>query len=167
MRLLLSVILSVFLASPAFAGGGGGGGGDSYGGSGGGAANRIITLFNLSGGEEEVEEESSDDPRSFTMPAVVAPLSNEYGRLTGFAYVLLRVRVAPGHDVWSVQEDAHYALDAMVRVAHRINLSVPSGETLDTEVASEVWQAVIRDMHGDDAIEYLEIRDFDVRLFQN
>ena len=71
--------------------------------SSGGSSNRFLALFNIAGDEEEEEEvEEADDPRSFTMPAIVAPLSDN-GRLTGFAYVLVRVRVAAGNDIWSIQ----------------------------------------------------------------
>lgn len=161
MRLLLTLFLSLCLTAPAFPAGGGGGGGES---SDSGGGNRFLTLFNLDSDEEEAEVTESDDPRSFSMPAVVAPLSNSYGRLTGFAYVLIRVRVASGHDVWNVQEEAHYSLDALVRVAHRINLSTEDGSSLDPQLAAEVWHAVMNEMYGEGAIEILEIRDFDVRL---
>lgn len=168
MRFILCVVLSLCLGSTAHAAGGGGGGGGGNGnGSGSGGANRILTLFNLGGedGEGEAVEEE-DDPRSFTMPAVVAPLSDAQGRLTGFAYVLVRIRVAAGQDVWSVQENAHYALDALVRAAHRVDLSTEDGSELDRARAAEVWAAVMAELHGPSAIENLEIRAFDVRLLR-
>lgn len=132
--------------------------------SSGGSSNRFLALFNIAGDEEEEEEvEEADDPRSFTMPAIVAPLSDN-GRLTGFAYVLVRVRVAAGNDIWSIQENAHYALDALVRAAHRHDLSAPGGQVLDEDVAVEVWSRVLGEIYGENALERVEIRDFDVRL---
>lgn len=129
--------------------------------SSGGSSNRFLALFNIGG--DEAEEEEVDDPRSFTMPAVVAPLSND-GRLTGFAYVLVRVRVAGGNDIWSIQENAHYALDALIRAAHRHDLSAPGGEVLDEERAIEVWSRVLGEIYGENALERVEIRGYDVRL---
>ena len=91
-------MLSLSLQGAALAGGGGGGDRD---GSSGGGANRFQLFFNLVGDDsDEDSEDIADDPRAFYLPAVVAPLSRN-GRLTGFAYVQVRVRVAPGTNVWS------------------------------------------------------------------
>lgn len=162
MRVFLSFILFVSLSATAYAAPPSGGDDSSSGG-----ANRFVTLFNRGGEDGEgYDEPEQDDPRSFTLPAVVAPLADTYGRLTGFAYVSVRVRVASGYNVWSVQEEAHYALDAFVRAAHRVNLSTEDGSALDEGRAVEVWSMVMAQLHGEAAIEDLEIRGFDVRLFR-
>ncbi|OLF78033.1 hypothetical protein AWH62_05085 [Maricaulis sp. W15] len=140
-------------------------GNDSEGGQ---RGNRILTLFNLAGSddeEDEVEEEDEDDPRSFTMPTVVAPLSRE-GRLTGFAYVQIRVRIADGQNIWSIRDDAHYALDAAVRAAYRNSVSNVEGSGLDVTRAVAVWQAALAEHYGPRAIERVEIRNADTRLFR-
>lgn len=134
----------------------------------GGRGNRFLTIFNLAGSDEDEEEEAEDeedDPRSFTMPTVVAPLSAQ-GHLTGYAYVQIRVRVATGHNVWDIREDAHYALDAAVRAAFRTSVSNEEGSALDTERAVEVWQAALGEHYGPSAIERIEIRQADTRLFR-
>jgi len=167
MRFLLSVLLSLCLGSTAFAAGGGGGGGGGSSDSGTAAANRFLTFFNRGDTEaEDAEAEEEDDPRSFTLPSVVTPLADENGRLTGFAFVLIRVRVAQGRNVWSIQENTHYSLDALVRSAHRIDLSTENGRELNEDRAIEVWSAVMNEMHGVGSIENLEIRSYDLRFLQ-
>ena len=176
MRLLLTLMLSVIVTTGAHAMGGGGGGGgnnaNSGHGSSGGGGNRVLLLFNRSGGGDEdeadghaaAEEEPDDDPRAFNLPALVAPLSRD-GHLTGFAYVHVRVRAADGQNVWSMQENAHYALDALVRAAYRVPVSRPDGQALDIERAEAVWSEVLREQYGADAIDHIEIRSSDTRLF--
>ncbi|MEP3072113.1 hypothetical protein [Maricaulis sp.] len=175
MRLLLAAILSLALQSGAFAlgggGGGGGGGNGGHGSSGGGNGNRFLLVFNRSAENEDEhgashesdEDEVDDDPRAFNLPALVAPLSRD-GRLTGFAYVHVRVRAADGQNVWSMQENAHYALDALVRAAYRIPVSRADGQQLDISRAEEVWSEVLREQYGADAIDHIEIRSSDTRL---
>ncbi|MDM7982988.1 MAG: hypothetical protein QUV02_00955 [Maricaulis sp.] len=163
MRFLVSILMSVFLSSTAMASTLVAPPSENEGSSGGGG-NRFLMLFSSGNDEEEAVEEDEDDPRSFTMPAVVAPLAQN-GRLTGFAYVLVRLRVAPGHDVWRVQENTHYALDLMTRSAFRTDLSTEDGQALNRETAVEVWAGALAEYYGADAIESVEIRSFDVRLF--
>ena len=170
MRLLLAFILCLSVQSGALAmGGGGGGGGNRSSGN----DNRFLLIFNRASDEdesgddhggEEPQDEADDDPRSFNLPALVAPLSSD-GHLTGFAYVQVRVRAADGQNVWSMQEDAHYALDALVRAAYRIPVSLPDGRQLDIERAETVWADVLREQYGADAIDHIEIRSSDTRLF--
>ena len=174
MRLLLALFLSLSLQSGAFAmgGGGGGGGNGGHGSSGGGNGNRFLLVFNRASDDEAEEsddghgeeEEADDDPRAFNLPALVAPLSSD-GHLTGFAYVQVRVRAADGQNVWSMQENAHYALDALVRAAYRIPVSLPDGRQLDIDRAETVWADVLREQYGADAIDRIEIRSSDTRLF--
>ncbi|WP_291842812.1 hypothetical protein [Maricaulis sp.] len=130
--------------------------------------NRILTLFNRGGAEEEeeAEEAEEDDPRAFTMPTVVAPLSRN-GRLTGYAYVQIRVRVADGQNMWSLRDDAHYALDSAVRAAYRNSVSNAEGTALDVPRAVAVWQAALAEHYGPRAIERVEIRNADTRLFRH
>ncbi|WP_300527421.1 hypothetical protein [Maricaulis sp.] len=157
--LIFGLVLSLALAGGAFAAPPS----EESSGSGG-SSNRFLALFNIGGDETEEEEvEEPDDPRSFTMPAIVAPLSVN-GRLTGFAYVVVRVRVAAGRDIWSIQENAHFALDALIRASHRHDLSAPGGQVLDEDVAVEVWSRVLSEVYGENALERVEIRGFDVRL---
>tara|TARA_R110000868_G_scaffold2321_1_gene17185 strand:+ start:41062 stop:41571 length:510 start_codon:yes stop_codon:yes gene_type:complete len=167
MRILLAILLSLGVCSAASAssgspppsGGHGGGGGNSSG-----SGNRFVTLFNRSDREEPVEEEAVDDPRVFTLPAVVAPLSYN-GRLTGYAYVRVRVRAAAGQNIWTMQEHAHYALDAMVRAAGRISLTTADGAELDHELATEVWTRVLREYYGADAVDTVQVVGDDRRMF--
>lgn len=175
MRLLFAAILTLALQSGAFAlgggGGGGGGGNGGHGSSGGGNGNRFLLVFNRTIEDEEDhgdsyvgdEDEVDDDPRAFNLPALVAPLSRD-GRLTGFAYVHVRVRAADGQNVWSMQENAHYALDALVRAAYRIPVSRADGQQLDISRAEEVWSEVLREQYGANAIDHIEIRSSDTRL---
>jgi len=170
MRLLLALILCLSVQSGALAMGGGGGGGGNNRSSG--NDNRFLLIFNRASDEDEdgdhgetsPDDEANDDPRSFNLPALVAPLSSD-GHLTGFAYVRVRVRAADGQNVWSMQENAHYALDALVRAAYRIPVSLPDGRQLDIERAETVWADVLREQYGADAIDHIEIRSSDTRLF--
>tara|TARA_R110000868_G_scaffold57930_3_gene178692 strand:+ start:14022 stop:14555 length:534 start_codon:yes stop_codon:yes gene_type:complete len=176
MRIILAILLSACCASTALAnnnGGGGGGGGSSssggHGSSSSGAANRFLTLFRLPDTEadqqDDAELEMLDNPRVFTMPAVVAPLSVD-GRLTGYAYVRVHVRAADGQNVWTMQERTHYALDAMVRAASRISLSNADGSGLDRDLANAVWTAVLRDYYGQTAIAEIQVRGDDTRMIR-
>ncbi|WP_417479546.1 hypothetical protein [Maricaulis maris] len=133
----------------------------------GGRSNRILTLFNLAGSEDEdeVEVEDNDDPRAFTMPTVVAPLSRD-GRLTGYAYVQLRVRFADGQNIWDAREAAHYALDAAVRASYRHSISNEDGSGLDNELAVQVWETALREHYGQRAIDHVEIRQADTRILR-
>lgn len=164
MRIFLAILLSACFASAAAASSPGGGSS-----SGSGAVNRFLTLFNLSSSEAEdqtdAEEEIVDDPRVFTMPAVVAPLSVD-GRLTGYAYVRVHVRAADGQNVWTMQEHTHFALDAMVRAASRISLSNADGSGLDRDLATQVWGAVLREYYGQAAIAEIQIRGNDTRMIR-
>lgn len=129
--------------------------------------NRILTLFNLAGSDddEEVQESDVDDPRAFSMPIIVAPLSRD-GRLTGYAYVQLRVRVADGENIWDVREAAHYALDAAVRASFRNSVSNEEGSGLDPERAILVWETALREHYGQRAIDHVEIRQADTRILR-
>lgn len=164
MRIILSILLSACFASAALASSGSGGGSSSSG-----AVNRFLTLFNLSSNEEDeqaaAEEEMVDDPRVFTMPAVVAPLSVD-GRLTGYAYVRVHVRAGDGQNVWTMQERTHFALDAMVRAASRISLSNADGSGLDRELATQVWGAVLREYYGPTAIAEIRVSGGDTRMIR-
>jgi len=169
-RLVIAIILGLALQSGAHAlgggGGGGGGGGDRESSSGQGG-NRFLLFFNRSDSEDEsVEEDEEDnDPRAFTLPALVVPMSAD-GRLTGFAYVNVRVRAADGQNVWTMQENAHYALDALVRASYRSSVSTPSGDGVDPERARAVWQATLQEVWGANSIDRIEIRASDTRLFR-
>ncbi|WP_412546084.1 hypothetical protein [Maricaulis sp. MIT060901] len=163
MRFLISLLMSVLLSSTALAAASAPPSSDDEGSSGG-SGNRFLMLFSSGNENEDEYVEEEDDPRSFTMPAVVAPLA-ENGRLTGFAYVLVRMRVAQGHDVWRMQENTHYALDLMTRTAFREDLSTEDGQALNREAAVAAWSQALGEYYGAGAIETLEIRSFDVRLF--
>ena len=166
MRVLLAVILSLGLCSAASASSGGGApAANSHGGGSSGAVNRFLTMFHRSDRDEDADEEAAveDDPRVFTLPAVVAPLSVN-GRLTGYAYVRVHVRAGDGQNVWTMQEHAHYALDAMVRAASRISLATADGSELDHELASQVWTQVLRDYYGAGAIETVQVSGDDRRM---
>lgn len=171
MRVFLALMLSLMLQSGALAMGGGGGGNANNGNGASGGSNRVLLLFNLAGGEDEEdgdahgeEDGGDDDPRAFNLPALVAPLSRD-GHLTGFAYVHVRVRAADGQNVWSMQENAHYALDALVRAAYRTPVSESDGQSLDIEQAESVWTDILREHYGANAIDRIEIRSADTRLF--
>lgn len=171
MRIVLSIILSLCFASAALANsnGGEGGSGGGHGASNAGAGNRFMTLFRLSSDEadeaDDAEEAMIDDPRVFTLPAVVAPLSVD-GRLTGYAYVRVHVRAADGQNVWTMQEHTHFALDAMVRAASRISLANADGSGIDRELASRVWGAVLRDYYGAAAIAEVQVSGGDTRMIR-
>lgn len=141
---------------------GGGGGGSSQG-----SGNRFALFFNRGESDEDGhdDEEEEDDPRAFNMPALVVPLSS-HGRLTGFAYVQVRVRAADGENVWDMQENLHFALDALVRAGYREPLSTENGETLDTDHARDVWREVLQEIYGANSIDRIEIRASDTRLLR-
>jgi hypothetical protein len=164
MRIFLTLLMSCVFASTALAAGGGGGGG----GNSGGARNHLVIRFTPTGDtmiaeEEEIIDDSSDDPRVIGLPAVVAPLSVN-GRLTGFAYAHLRMRVREGADAWAARENAHYALDALIRAAHRSALADETGQELDFVRAGEVWAEALRGYYGADVVDSLEIHSVDTRI---
>jgi len=162
--LLVSVLLVSALPMPALAMVAPPAESDS-GSDGGGRGNRILTLFNLAGSDEDDEEEVEEieDPRAFTLPTLIAPLSRD-GRLTGYAYVQIRVRVADGENMWDMREDAHYALDSAVRAAFRNSVSNAAGVDIDEARAVAVWHAALIEHYGAAAIASVEIRNSDIRL---
>ena len=169
-RIWLAFLMSLALSTGALALGGGGSeppANSGHGSSGSGSGNRFALFFNRSDSEteEHAEEEEQDDPRAFNMPALVVPLSSN-GRLTGFAYVSVRVRAADGQNVWTMQENLHFALDALVRAGYRDPLSTADGANLDTEHAREVWREVLQDIYGANSIDRIEIRASDTRLLR-
>lgn len=164
MRIFLAILMSVVFASGAYAGGGGGGGGGQ------GSSNRISVRFtptgeNLITEEIAADDEDDDDPRFMSLPAVVAPLSRN-GRLQGFAYVHMRMRVREGSDAWEARSNAHYALDALIRAAHRTPLANEEGTGLDIHLAAEIWAQTLRDYYGEDVVDLVEIRSADTRLLE-
>ncbi|WP_339739795.1 hypothetical protein [uncultured Maricaulis sp.] len=164
MRILLAIFLSACFASSALASGGGGGSSSDSG-----PVNRFLTLFNLTSTEAEdradAEAEMLEDPRVFTLPAVVAPLSVD-GRLTGYAYVRVHVRAADGRNIWNMQERTHYALDAMVRAASRVSLSNADGSGLDRDLATQVWGHVLREYYGASSIAEIRVSGDDTRMLR-
>mgnify|MGYP003675795376 FL=1 len=167
MRIFLAIILSACFASTALASGGGGGGGGGSDNSG--PVNRFLTLFHLPTTEADEQSDAEDamleDPRVFTLPAVVAPLSLN-GRLTGYAYVRVHVRAADGQNIWDMQERTHFALDAMVRAASRMSLSNADGSGLDRDRATQVWDAVLRDYYGASTITEIRVSGEDTRMLR-
>ena len=166
--ILLALALCVPTSMPAHALGGGGGGGDGDKPSGSGSSNRMFLTFSLFGGnsdDEHAEEdgERDEDPRVILMPAVVVPLSVD-DRLSGFAYVHLRVRLQDGANIWDVRENLHYALDQLVRAGHRTNLSNEDGTGLDFERAEEVWTGTLGTFYGAAALDWVEVSSADTRL---
>ena len=164
MRIVLAIVLSTCFASAALANNGGGGSPAASG-----PVNRFLTLFHLPPTEADEDADSEeamiDNPRVFTLPAVVAPLSVD-GRLTGYAYVRVHVRAADGQNVWTMQERTHFALDAMVRAASRMSLSNADGTGLDRERATRVWDAVLREYYGQTAIAEIQVRGNDTRMIR-
>lgn len=172
MRVLKASLLALALCFPAsmpahaLGGGGGGGGGDKPSESS--SSNRMFLTFSLFGGnsdDEEAEDEAErdEDPRVILMPAVVVPLSVN-DRLSGFAYVHLRVRLQDGADIWDARENLHYALDQLVRAGHRANLSNADGTGLDHERAEEVWTGTLGNFYGGNALDWVEVSSADTRL---
>lgn len=164
--ILLALVLGLPTAMPAHALGGGGGGGD--GDSSSSSGNRLTLRFNLfgGGGDEDgydEDEEEDEDPRVIIMPAVVAPLSQD-NRLSGFAYVHLRVRLHEGVDIWDARENLHYALDQLVRAAHRHNMSNEDGTELDQARAEEIWAETLSVLYGGNYLDYVEVSSVDTRL---
>ena len=171
MRILLAALMSLCLVAPAFAlGGGAGGGGEREGSSSSGASNRLIARFNLFGGSDEddgdEEEEERTDPREISMPAIVAPLQSN-NRLTGFAYVTVSVRLRDGADIWHARENAHYALDRLVRASFRQSISNPDGTDIDRELAESVWADALSEYYGANVLDYVEVRSADTRMVQH
>lgn len=170
--ILLALALCVPTSMPAYALGGGGagpggGGGDRESG-GSGSSNRMFLTFSLFGGNSddeysEEESERDEDPRVILMPAVVVPLSVN-DRLSGFAYVHLRVRLQDGANIWDARENLHYALDLLVRAGHRANLSNADGTGLDFERAEEVWTGTLGEFYGGNALDWVEVSSADTRL---
>jgi hypothetical protein len=80
--------------------------------------------------------------------------------------VNVRVRAADGQNVWTMQENAHYALDALVRASYRSSVSTPSGDGVDPERARAVWRETLQEVWGANSIDRIEIRASDTRLFR-
>ena len=166
MRIFLSALLAVCLLAPANAAAAPPAESESSSGP----SNRLIARFNLFGGDDDddgygEEEEVRDDPREISMPAIVAPLQVD-GRLTGFAYVTIGVRLRDGANVWQARENAHYALDRMVRAAYRHSISNETGDAVDEERAIAVWSEVLAEYYGANVLEYIEVRGADTRMLQ-
>ncbi|WP_203292371.1 hypothetical protein [Maricaulis parjimensis] len=169
-RIWLAFLMSLLVSAGAHALGGGGAEpppSSGHGSSSQQSGNRFSLFFNRSDSEEDADAdaEEDDDPRAFNLPALVVPLSS-HGRLTGFAYVNVRVRATDGQNVWDMQENFHFALDALVRACYRTPVSTEDGSGLDEERAIELWQEVLQDFYGANSIDWVEIRASDTRLLR-
>jgi hypothetical protein len=132
------------------------------------AERRVLSFSSRQNDEhDDVEDvdETTDDPRVITLPTVVAPLSRE-SRLTGFAFVQVRFRLRDGVDIWGARENAHYALDALVRAAHSTSLAREDGAGIDHDLAAQVWGDILRNMYGTNTIDTVEVVGDDIRLLR-
>lgn len=164
-NLLLAFAVSSLVCVPsAFAGGGGG---DSSSGSGSG----INIDWNQSGHDATSAHHdamaalgvSDDSPRVIVMPAIVVPLVTD-NSLRGYAYIHSRLLVASRNSPQNVQERTHFALDRLIRVSHRLNLTAEGGVSLDVDRTREAWLEALTEYFGAGVIENLAISPPDVRL---
>tara|TARA_R110002072_G_scaffold5008_2_gene33858 strand:+ start:2148 stop:2642 length:495 start_codon:yes stop_codon:yes gene_type:complete len=132
--------------------------------------NRIQAGFTLNDEGEAVTEEEDhsmdDSPRVIILPAIVSPLISD-NRLMGYAYMQVRMQVREGVDAWDVRENAHYALDAMIRASHRESITTEDGLSIDREVASRVWMQALADHFGANVVESLAISSPDTRILRH
>lgn len=108
---------------------------------------------------------SDDSPRVIVMPAIVVPLVTD-NNLRGYAYIHSRLLVAPRNSPQGVQERTHFALDRLIRVSHRLNLTAEDGVSLDVDRAREAWLEALTEYFGAGVIENLVISPPDVRLIR-
>ena len=130
--------------------------------------NRIQAGFTINDeGEAVVEDDHStdDNPRVIILPAIVSPLISD-NRLLGYAYMQVRMQVREGVDAWDVRENAHYALDAMIRASHRESITTEDGLGIDREVANRVWMQALADHFGANVVESLAISSPDTRFLR-
>jgi hypothetical protein len=129
---------------------------------------RVLNFSSRQNDEHEDSAEAegtTDDPRMVTLPTVVAPLSRD-SRLTGFAFVQVRFRLRDGVDIWGARENAHYALDALVRAGHATSLARADGAGIDHRLAEQVWGEILREMYGANVIDTVEVVGDDTRLLR-
>lgn len=131
--------------------------------------NRIQAGFTINNAEDDAEEAENlgadDNPRAVILPAIVSPLISD-NRLRGYAYLQVRMMVREGVDAWRIREQAHYALDAMIRASHRESITSADGLGIDREVANRVWMAALTEQFGTNVIESLVISTPDTRLLR-
>jgi len=168
-NLLLAFAVSSLFCAPAAFAGGGGGGGESSSGSGSG----INIDWNQSDHDATSAHHdamaalgvSDDSPRVIVMPAIVVPLVTD-NNLRGYAYIHSRLLVAPRNSPQNVQERTHFALDRLIRVSHRLNLTAEDGVSLDVDRTREAWLEALTEYFGAGVIENLAISPPDVRLIR-
>ena len=160
------------------AGESGGGHGETSGGHGEGGSGRVVAPA-LGGhadsaghgegadshGEETGHAEADGDNRDINLPVVVAPLSQD-GRLSGYAFISMRMRPQQGVDPWRLRENAHFALDRLVRAAHAHDLSNVAGDGVNSEEAVAVFRAALAEYYGARAVGELDLVSVDTRMIR-
>tara|TARA_R110002073_G_scaffold37686_1_gene108564 strand:- start:124 stop:627 length:504 start_codon:yes stop_codon:yes gene_type:complete len=115
--------------------------------------------------DDDAHEEVVDNPRTVILPAIATPLIVD-NRLMGYAYTQVRFQVSDGHDAWDVRENAHYALDALIRASHRESIATEDGRSIDQELAIAIWMQALSDYYGPDVVENLMISTPDTRMLR-
>ena len=160
MRLITIALLSMAIASPAFASGGGGHGKKS----GKGKSNRIKAEWTIKNDviPEYKIPDQAQSLHSVDIPVVVAPIAVN-GHLVNYAFLSIRVVLHKNVDSWKMRTKAHFMRDAVLRAAHAEPFG-KSGERslLDEERTLKLVRTAIKPWVSDAQLDHIEFLSIDM-----
>jgi hypothetical protein len=158
MRLITIALLSLAVASPAFANGG------KSKKSGGGKSNRIKAEWTIKNDviSEYKIPDQAQSLHSVDIPVVVAPIAVN-GHLVNYAFLNIRVVLEKNVDTWKMRTKAHFMRDAVLRAAHESPFG-KSGERslLDEERTLTLIRTAIRPWVSDEQLDHIEFLSVDM-----
>lgn len=101
------------------------------------------------------------------LPVVVLPISDQ-GKLTNYAYVLVRINLADGQDAWLLRSKSHFLKDAIIRKSHRVKLVIPqavdqSTTGIDPEQLTDLIYLAIEPWVAKNLIKSIEFLKVDLQ----
>jgi hypothetical protein len=117
-------------------------------------ASTLLAGHGVAFGQPSAEAESA---RTMDATHIAVPVVRD-GRLVNYLFVSVRIDVAPGVDLWSTRERAHFLRDALVRAAHSADLADPArDDRLNNAVATAAFRAAAQQALGQRAVRGVSI----------
>lgn len=111
---------------------------------------------------EIAEEYSEPDGAYANLPMVAAPVVDEDGRMTAYAFLRPRLLLAEEGDAERAHERAHEMLDGFTRAVHTRPLPA-NGQGFDESGAQADFLALARDTLGAERVRGLDLLGGDMR----
>ncbi|PHS29540.1 MAG: hypothetical protein COA85_00130 [Robiginitomaculum sp.] len=156
MRLITIALISMAVASPAFASGGKS--------KKSGKSNRIKAEWTVKNDvfPEYKIPDQAQSLHSVDIPVVVAPIAVN-GHLVNYAFLNIRVVLEKSVDTWKMRTKAHFMRDAVLRAAHESPFGKSGERTLlDEERTLTLIRTAIRPWVSDEQLNHIEFLSIDM-----